>query len=73
MISSSNVSNDTIFYNLQQTGSTAVLMRLTSNEFTEISTLPQFSSDDIPRNILLYNNEIKLFIPGCKLVCMYTM
>lgn len=70
MISSSNVSNDTVFYDLQQTGSTAVLIKLTSTEFTENSTLPQFLSKD---NILLDNKEIKLFIPGCELLCMYAI
>ena len=51
------VSNDYVFYDLQQTGSTGVLIRLTSNELTENSTLPQ----------ILHYDEVKLYIPGCKL------
>ena len=69
IISSSNasISNESVLYDLSQTGSTGVLIRLTSNDLTENSTLPQISSDDVPNNVLLYNEEIKLFIPGCKL------
>ena len=69
IISSSNasISNESVLYDLPQTGSTGVLIRLTSNNLTENSTLPQISSDDVPNNVLLYNEEIKLFIPGCKL------
>ena len=66
IINSSNVtivSSDSVFYDLQQTGSTGVLIRLTSNELTENSTLPQLSSVNIPE----LNGETKLFIPGCKL------
>ena len=55
-----------VLYDLQQTGSTGVLIRLSSNELTENSTLPQLSSVDVPDNILLYNEGTKLFIPGCK-------
>ena len=65
MISSSNVtfvSNDSVLYDLHQNGSTGVLVRLTSNEITENYTLPQLSE-----NVLLYNEETKLFIPSCKL------
>ena len=60
-------------YDLQQTGSTGILIRFASKEFTENSTLPRFPSNDIPNNILLYNKEAKLFIPACELVyvCMY--
>ena len=81
MIMSSNnatfLSNDSVLYNLQQTGITGILIRFASKEFTENSTLPQFSSNDVPNNILLYNKEAKLFIPACELlylrmcVCMY--
>ena len=70
MIRNSNVtfvSNDYVFYDLQQSGSTGVLIRLTSNELTENSTLPQISVDDLPDDILLYDDEVKLYIPGCKL------
>ena len=65
------VSSDSVLYDLPQTGSTGVLIRLTSNELTENSTLLQLSSIDIP-NILLHNEETKLFIPGCELctICM---
>ena len=69
IINSSNVtivSSDSVFYDLQQTGSTGVLIRLTSNELTENSTLPQISVDDLPDDALLYD-EVKLYIPGCKL------
>ena len=57
-----------MLYDLQQTGSTGVLIQLTSNELTENSTLPQLSSVDIHNNISSYNEETKLFIPGCKLL-----
>ena len=70
IINSSNatfVSSDYVPYDLPQTGSTGVLIRLTSNELTQNSTLPQLSSIDIPNNILLYDEETKLFIPGCEL------
>ena len=62
------VSNDYVLYDLPQTGSTGVLLRLTSINLTENSTLPQLSSFDIPDNVLLYNEEITLFIPGCELL-----
>ena len=80
IISSSNVtfvSNNSVLYDLQQTGSTGVLIRLSSNELTENSTLPQLSSVDIPDNVLLHNEETKLFIPSgeslykCSYECMY--
>ena len=58
------VSSDSVLYDLQQTGSTGVLIRLTSNELAENSTLPQLSSVHILDNIILYNEEVKLFIPG---------
>ena len=67
IINSSNVtvvSDDSVLYDIQQTGSTGVLIRITSNELTENSTLPQLSSVDIPE---LHSVETKLFIPGCKL------
>lgn len=69
IISSSNtsVSNESVLHDLSQTGSTGVLIRLTSNDLTVDSSLPQLSSDDVPNNVLLYNEEIKLFIPGCEL------
>ena len=60
-----------MLYDLQQTGSTGVLIRLTSNQLTENSTLPQLSSVDIPDNILLYNLETKLFIPACELITTF--
>ena len=69
--SSSNgtfISSDSVLYDLRQTGSTGVLIRLTSKELTEDSTVPQISSNDISNNILIYNNEAKLFIPGCELL-----
>ena len=74
IISSSNVtfvSSDSVLYDLQQTDSTGVLIRLTSNELTENSTLPQLSSVDIPDDILLYNEETKLFISGCESLCIH--
>ena len=64
------VSNDSVLYP-QQTGSTGVLIRLTSNQLTENSTLPQLSSVVIPDNIMLYNVETKLFIPGCELITTF--
>ena len=67
------VSYDSVHYDLQQTGSTGVLIRLTSNELTESSTLPQLSSVDIPDNIILYNEEVKLFIPGCESPNVFTV
>ena len=78
IISSSDVtflSNDSVLYDLQQTGSTGVLIRLTSNELTENSTFPQLSSVDVPDNVLPYNEETKLFIPGCELqyIIMYNI
>ena len=78
IISSSDITflnNDSVLYDLQQTGSTGVLIRLTSNELTENSTFPQLSSVDVPDNVLLYNEETKLFIPGCELqyIIMYNI
>ena len=70
IVSSSNVTNvssDSVLYDIQQTGSTGVLIRLTSDEFTENSTLPQNLSDATPIDILLSNDETNLFIPGCEL------
>ena len=67
--SSSNVtflSNDSVFYDLRQTGCTGVFIRLTSNEFTENSTPPEFISS-ISNQILLHNGEAKIFIPACEL------
>ena len=71
IINSSNVtfvSNDSVLYDLHQTGSTGVLITLTSDELTETSSLPQLSSIDVSDNISLYNEETKLFIPGCELL-----
>ena len=71
IISSSNItfiSNDFVLYDLQQTGSTGVLIRLTSDELTETSSLPQLSTIDVSDNISLYNEETKLFIPSCELL-----
>ena len=67
------LSNESILYHLQQTGTTGVLIRLTSNNFTENFTTPQLLSDDIPNNVLLQNNETKLFIPGCELQYTYML
>ena len=61
------LSNDSVFYDLRQAGNTGVLIRFTSNSFTENLTLPQILPDDIPDNALLYSNETKLFIPGREL------
>ena len=67
IISSINASNDSVLYNLQQTGSTGILIRFASKEFTENFTLPQ----------LPFYINYKLFIPACELVyvctyvCMY--
>ena len=69
--SSSNgafISSDSVLYDLRQTGSTGVLIRLTSKELTENYSLPQFSANEIPKNILIYDKEIKLFIPDCELL-----
>jgi len=61
------VSNESVFYELRQADNTGILLRFTSNNFTEASALPQILPDDVPNNTLLYSKEIKLFIPGCKL------
>ena len=63
------ISSNSELYDLRQTGSTGVLIRLTSNELTENSTVPQISSNEISNNILIYNSETKLFIPDCELLC----
>ena len=67
---------EVIFYKLRQ-ANTGVLLKFTSNNFTENTTLPQIIPNDIPmpNNTLFYNDERKLFIPGCELsnvlfVCM---
>ena len=65
------LSNESVFYDLRQADNTGVLIRLTSNDFTENSTLPQILTDDIPDNTLLYSNEIKFFIPGCELHTLF--
>ena len=68
--SSSNVtfvSNNSVLYDIQQTGSTGVLITLTSHELTENSTLPQNLSDATSADVLLSNEETNLFIPGCEL------
>ena len=76
-INATFLSNDSVLYDLQQTGITGILLKFTSKDFTENSTLPQFSSNGVPNNILLYNKEAKLFIPACELlylrmcVCMH--
>ena len=49
------------------TGHTGVLITLTSNDLTENSDLPQVPVDDLPEDILIYDEEVKLYIPGCKL------
>ena len=67
------LSNDSVLHDLQQTGSTGVLIRLTSNELIENYTLPQLSSVDIPDNIVLYNDEDKIFIPGCESTNVFTV
>ena len=61
------MSNDSVLYDLQRTGSTGVLIRLTSNDLTENSTLPQNISEATPNNVLLSSEETNLFIPGCEL------
>ena len=61
------MSNDSVLYDLQRTGSTGVLIRLTSNNLTENSTLPQNISEATPNDVLLSNEETNLFIPGCEL------
>ena len=61
------ISNESVFYELQQADNTGILLRFTSNNFTENSPLPQILLDDVPNNVLLYSKEIKLFIPGCEL------
>ena len=71
IISSSNatlISNDSIFYDLRQSGSIGVLIRLTSNEFTETSALPQVAPISISNKILIYYEEFeaKIFIPSCE-------
>ena len=69
IISSSNatfLSNDSVLYDLQQTGSTGIMLRLTCKEFTENSTIPEFASINISSNIILYYEEAKIFIPGCE-------
>ena len=70
LISRSNasiISNESVFYVLRQADNTGILLRFTSKNFTESSTLPQILPDDVPNNTLLYSKEIKLFIPGCEL------
>ena len=70
IISSSNatfLSNDFVLYDLQQTDSIGIQIRLTSKEFTENSTIPEFASIfNISSNIVLYYEEAKIFIPGCE-------
>lgn len=61
------ISNDSVLYELQQTGSTGILIRLTSNEFTENDTLPLDISNVTSNNVALYIEETNLFIPGCEL------
>ena len=64
--STANLSNESVLYDLSH-GRTGVLIRLTSNDLTKDSTLPQLSSDDVP------NSMIKLFIPSCEFIYCYTM
>ena len=69
IISSSNttlLSNDSILYDLRQSDITGVLIRLTSNEFTENST-----SFNTLNKVLLHNKEVKIFIPGCEFCTLY--
>ena len=61
------MSNDAVLYDLQQTDGTGVLIRLTSNQLTENSTLSQNISDAIPNDVSLDYEETNLFIPGCEL------
>ena len=61
------VSNESVFYELRQADNTGILLRFTSNSFTEASALPQILPDDVPNNTLLYGKELKLLIPGCEL------
>ena len=44
-----------------------MLIRLTSNDLTENFNLSKVPVDDLPENILFYDEEPKLYIPGCKL------
>ena len=60
------LSSESVLYDLQYASSTGVLLRLTSNELTENFAIPQLISDVIPNDILLYDNETKLYIPGCE-------
>ena len=75
IISSSNgtfLSNDSVLYDLRQSGNTGVLIRLTSNEFTENSTLPKYTSSFNTLNkVLLHSIEVKIFIPGCEFYTCY--
>ena len=56
-----------MLYDIQRSGSTGVLIRLTSDELTENSTLPQNISDATPNDVSFEDEETNLFIPGCEL------
>ena len=79
IISSSNVtffSNDFVLYDLRQRDNTGVLIKLTSKEFTENSTLPEYISSFIYNTlnkVLLYNKEVKIFIPDCEFYINYNV
>ena len=65
------ISNESLLYDLQQTGHTGVLIRLTSKNLTENSNITLLPVDDLPEDILLYNHRTKLYIPGCELTYTY--
>ena len=70
IINSSNAtftSIESVLHDLTLIGHTGVLIRLTSNDLTENFNLSKVLVDDLPENILLYDDELKLYIPGCKL------
>lgn len=60
-------SNGYVLHDLTLIGHTGVLIRLTSNDLTENYNLSKVLVDDSPEDILLYDKEVKLYIPGCKL------
>ena len=70
IINSSNAtftSIESVFHDLTLIGHTGVLIRLESNDLTENFNLSKVPVDDLPENILFYDKEFKLYIPGCKL------
>ena len=67
------VRNESVFYDLPQTGSTGVLIRLSSTLLSDNSTLPQQLFDGVPSNVKIYNNDTKLYIPGCEFLISMCM